>query len=85
MATKCSRRMCETVWEFVRMRVSKCGYVEYAILDNVPTYGTYPNVEMTSSSRLFNKLHCSYIPQMMSDVMLRHHFVEAGKNKVSSS
>ena len=68
---KCGKRMCDkqmwkkNVWECVRMCASKCGCAKSIISDNVPTYDTYPNVEMTSSPRWFNKLHCSRIPQMV--------------------
>ena len=63
VANKCGKRMCENVWESVRMCASKCGCAKSVIFsNNVPTYGTYPNVEVTSSPRLFNKLHCSLIP-----------------------
>ena len=59
---KCGKRMCENVWECVRICASKCGCAKSVILDDVPMCGTSPNVEMTSSPRLFIKLHCSCIP-----------------------
>ena len=46
VGNKCGKRMCENVWECVRMCVSKCGCAKSVILDNVPMYGTYPNVEI---------------------------------------
>ena len=63
VTTKCGKIRCENMWEYVRMCVSKCGCTKFVILDNVPTYGTYPNVEMTPSPRSFNKLHCSHRPR----------------------
>ena len=62
VTTKCGKRMCENVWECVRICASKCGCAKSVILDDVPMCGTSPNVEMTSSPRLFIKLHCSCIP-----------------------
>ena len=60
---RCKQMWKKNVWqpnveeECVRICVSKCGCAKSVILDNVPTYGTYPDVEMMSSPRLFNKLH----------------------------
>ena len=63
VVTKCGKITCENVWGCVRICSSKCGCAKSVISDNVPTYGTYPNVEMMSSPRLSKKPHCSRIPQ----------------------